>query len=176
MNQVISLPGHIFAESPKHRLYNRTGATTVLGSIGVIDTAQADAASTTLWSGMNNVVAVADGQTDRGGRVYAAAQGAVADDGQCLWSVQQPNTICQALVDGTTDITKGDLLVPVEGGDHMVKATRTALADANGDASASIIAALREEPIAEALESFTTNGEGVIWIRWLPTGLVRSAD
>lgn len=58
--------------------------------------------------------------------------------------------ICQVLVEGTTDIAKGDQLKPVNGQAYLVKAT-TAYTDANGDHYNAI-----------ALEAFTTNSTGLI--------------
>lgn len=113
-------PGDIFGNAPIV-LNNRTGATTVQGSTGFIDTPQADADSTSLATGMSNVVAVSTALITKGILVVAKDAGVVdnaAGNYYCGEGVQ-----CYINVDGTTDVAKGDILKPVNAGDHMVKAT-----------------------------------------------------
>jgi len=161
MIATIHQPGHPLIEKQVVRLTNRTGATLVYGSVGILDTAQADAASTTVALGLSNVVAVADGQTDRRNRLYAVYVGkdSLADDATGDFYLGLPNVVGPAEVDGTTDIVKGNLLKGVDSADHLVQATIGT-----------------DEAIAEALESYSTNGQAVKLVRWLAPNLTQAAD
>lgn len=129
-------------------LTNRTGATTVQGSVGFIDLPQADGDSTDLPTAQGNVVATSTALIASGLCVVARDAG-VLDNGVGQYSCDE-GTKCYINVDGTTDVAKGDVLKPVNAGDHMVKATVGT-----------------DRWFAQALEARTANTEGpVLCILW----------
>jgi len=119
MKTVSAFQGDVFSNDTKS-LVNRSGATTVKGSIGFIDLAQSDTDSTTLLAGLSNVIATATAQIDAGCMVVAKAAG-VTDNSAGDYYVGE-GVVCYVNVNSTTDIAKGDELKPVNAGDHMVKA------------------------------------------------------
>lgn len=176
---VIKQQGLWCDNAPLSRLWNRTAATVAFGDVGIIDSAQADAASTSWQTGLSNVVAVSDGQVDRGCRKIAICQdpNGAADDAECMWVIQKQDTICRVKVNTTTDITKGDLLIPVEGQVYLVKAPHVVPTLGTDSAAGSSVAALlKEGVVAEALESRTANDTGLIYVRLIETYVANGAD
>lgn len=107
------------------RLYNRTGATIQKGYVGFLDTSQSDAASTTVALALSNVVKPTTALIAKRAQKLVVCQDAgLADDAQGRFAMGDGgDLICQILVEGTTDVAKGDLLKPVDAQYYLVKAT-----------------------------------------------------
>jgi hypothetical protein len=153
MIRTIGTPGFPLSEGQEAILLtNRTGATSVLGGTCAIDLPQADGDSTTLRLGLSNVVAASTALMAVGFIGLWATAG-VADnaDGRVIFG---HGVLCQANVDSTTDIAKGDALKCVNAGDHLVKATPGT-----------------DRYHAIALEARTANTEGPIWVMLFSAGL-----
>lgn len=123
---------------------NRTGAISVRGGVGCVDTAQGDAASTTKALGLSNVVAVATANIAKGIQgVWEKAGVAIAGSGRFIIG---EGVEVDLAVDNSA-IVKGSALKPANGLTTMTLATTGtdrwfAIAlDANGSA-ATVIRAL----------------------------------
>jgi hypothetical protein len=153
----IGLPGQHLSSNPTINLANRTGATLAEGSVGFLDTPAADAASTDVATALDNVVAITTTRMGQQPTLVVASLAAVGviDDDRGEFHVGNGIT-CRIRVDSTADIAKGDKLKPVNGGDHMVKATP---AGATIDPTTTVAL---DRWYAEALEARTSNDEGTI--------------
>jgi hypothetical protein len=87
---------------------NRTGGTLTVGGVYALDRAQADAASTSAELGAGNIIAVATANMHH---EMVIATAALADDATGSFVIASSNV--QALVETTTNITKGDQVCPV---------------------------------------------------------------
>lgn len=128
----------------KRLMNNRTGAATVAGGVGFVDSSRSEAESTSISLAANNVTAVTTALMTKRARLVVAAD-IYADDAEGQWLDADDGTTCLINVDSTTDILNGDLLKPVNGGDHLVKATPGT-----------------DIWYARALEGRTANSEGAI--------------
>jgi hypothetical protein len=146
--------GEFYTGQAAHRFYNRTGGTVHKGYVGFIDTAQTDAASTSLAEGLKNIVKVTTALMNKRVQQLVVFNEDADDDGQAR-ATGGGDKVVQILCDGTTDIAKGDLLKPVNGQYYLVKAT-----------------AGTDLYYAEALEAFTTDGQGLVWCRLIGTARV----
>lgn len=148
---ISAFPGDVLPNTPGFVHNNRTGATTVKGGVGFVDDAASDAATTTTY-GQDNVVAVTLARIVAGThRLAVWAVGSTADDG-AERAVVGDDLIVDLLVNSTTDIAKGDPLIPVASGDHMVKGS------------------IGNKFYAVALEARTANDEGTIKARLFSSG------
>jgi hypothetical protein len=161
----IGIPGAHVASNPTINLANRTAATLAEGSVGFLDTPQADADSTTVSLGLDNVVAVTTARMAQCPVLAVASLAAVGvvDNDRGEFHVGE-GIKCRIRVDSTTDIAKGDKLKPVNAGDHMVKAS---IAGATIDPTGT---AALDRWYAEALEARTTNDEGLVLCRLYSSG------
>lgn len=147
----ISTQGEQFVRGhPSKRFYNRTGGTVYEGYVGFIDEFQGDAASTSVLTGQQNIVKVTTALMAKGDPKLVVFKETAADDEQAR-AIAGEDAIVRILVEGTTDIAKGDGLKPVNAQYYLVKGTIGT-----------------DRIYAIALEAFTTDGTGVILARLLP--------
>ena len=137
-----------------HRYYNRTGATVYQGYVGFLDTSQSDGDSGSISAGLSNIVKVTTALMNKRCQRLVVCNDQAADNAQTR-AVGGEDKVVRCLVEGTTDIAKGDLLKPVNGQYYLVKAT-----------------AGTDLYYAEALENFTTDGTGLIAVRLTGTARV----
>src|SRR5690349_3351360 len=107
-----------------HPRYNRSGGATLAWGSYFVDTPQGDADSTTIEKGLQNAIAVTTALIAKQPRLIISdgtQQSQPADNAQGMF-VEGDCVDTFALVEGTTDIAKGDKLKPVNGQAYLVKA------------------------------------------------------
>jgi len=93
---------------------NRMGSATVLGGVYAVDVTGSATESTDADSNLTSIVAVASANM-RGWLVVA--DGVYADNEAGIYTLEGR---CQVLVDGTTDITEGLALIPVNAAANLI--------------------------------------------------------
>lgn len=152
----VAVPG-VYQDSAGFTRTNRTGATIAQGGCAIIDHAQAEAESTSVALGQQNLTAVTTALLKAGRFAFCLERDGVADNGEGRFC-DIPGAVIQVLVESTTDIAKGDLLKGVNGQAYLVKAT-------NGT----------DRPVARALEARTSNDTGLIYAQIFPEGILAIA-
>lgn len=122
-------------------LTNRTGGALLAGGIYAIDLVQSATESTSAELGAGNAVAVATANLNC---PMVIALDTYSDDATGMFVLASPYV--DALVEGTTDISIGDVLIPINGQAYLK--TQSAVVLTTG--------------CAQAHAAFTTNGTGTI--------------
>lgn len=108
---------------------NRTGGALVIGGVYALDHTQSDADSTDAETGAGNVVAVDSGHINCD---LVIATDTLADNASGSFIAASPHT--QVMVEGTTDVAKGDVLIPVAGQYYLKTQSVTVLTAGCGQA------------------------------------------
>jgi hypothetical protein len=157
MPKDIAMPGDYASNAGAVRT-NRTGASIAIGGVAIVDATQAEAESTSVALGQQNLTAVTSTNLKAGKVVVNVTGAAVADNADGRFCESNDGAIVQALVNSTTDIAKGDWLKPVNGQAYLVKGT-------NGT----------DRTVARALEARTSDDTGLIYVELFSNGCFQTA-
>lgn len=166
MNSLIQLPGsHYEANQVTANRFNRTAATTKVGSVGFVDTTLSDGDSTTIAAGLDNVVSPTTALIAKR-PILVVANSIAADNDRLDW-IEGTKVRCRVLVDSTANIAVGNWLKPVNGSDSLVVATAFSV-DETGSAGAEALVPV----YAQALEARTADDEGTIEVLLFSDGVI----
>lgn len=142
---------------------NRTGAALLERGCYFIDIPQGDGDSDTVDHGLDNVLKPTTALIAKQLRLVIS-NGTAADNVRESF-VEGEGVETLALVEGTTDIAKGDWLKPTNGQAYLVKATT-----GGAQIDYSLTTGGADYVYAQALEAFTTDGTGTIRVLLYSSG------
>lgn len=157
MQKLIGSPrSHYETPNGGRTAFNRTGAAILVGGCYFADEATSDADSTTVDLGFDGILKPTTTLITQHPPLLIS-KGTPGDNERGDF-IEGEGVSCMALVNSTTDITKGDWLVPTNGQAYLVKATSAITVDEGG-------AVVHSFAYAKALETRTSDDTGLIRVR-----------